>query len=348
MGLIFKKKVIQNRFFLQKIKWFYLALFLINSGALNASSFSIGTEKRISNSHVGITNDKNLTVQINKDTLLIFTKDMVIVSQIDKEKSKLFQANENLNKKIQAINPKSKYLVVYADVKDNMNVVNESGNNVSVAEIIHDHDNRISTNLNKTILFIIIILPFILLGYYFRKGKNTSKKNYESILESLKTSDDEELPILENKITIKSENLIHHQTKAIVINDETIKHILAKLEKFEMSHKYLKQDMSLAGLASYLDTNTKYLSEILKQHKGKKFCDYINGLRIIYIIEALYKNPIYREYKISYLAESCGFGSREVFAVVFKKETGISPSYFINNLKKDTGEEPPTNMLVIQ
>lgn len=105
--------------------------------------------------------------------------------------------------------------------------------------------------------------------------------------------------------------------------------------------------MSLSGLASYLDTNTKYLSEILKQYKGKKFCDYINGLRILYIMEILYKNPIYREYKISYLAESCGFGSREVFAVVFKKETGISPSYFINNLKRDTQEESPTNMLVI-
>jgi len=348
MGLTFIKKVIQNRFFLQKIKWFYLALFLINFGALNANSFSIQTEKEISNSNIGITNDKNLTVQVNKDTLLIFTKDMVIVSQIDKEKSKIFQTNENLNKKIQTISPKSKYIVVYADLKDNLNVVNELGNNVSVAEMTYDHDNHTSTNLNKIILFIIIFLPFIFLGYYFKKGKNTSKKNYESILESLKTSDDEELPILKNEITINSENPSEHPTKTIAINDETIKHVLAKLAKFEKSHKYLKQDMSLSGLASYIDTNTKYLSEILKQHKGKKFCDYINGLRIIYIIEVLYKNPIYREYKISYLAESCGFGSREVFAVVFKKETGISPSYFINNLKMDTGEEPPTNMLVIQ
>ena len=346
MGLTFKKKGIQNRFFLHKIKWFYLALF-INFGVLNANSFSIETKEGISNSNIGITNDKNLTVQIDKDTLLIFTKDMVIVSQIDKEKSQLFQANENLNKKIQTIDPNSKYLVVYADVKDNLNVVNVLGNNVSVAEIIHDHDNHTSTNLDKIVLFIIIILPFLLLGYYFKKGKNISKKNYESILESLKTSDDEELPILKNEITINPENITEHKTKGIAINDDTIKHVLAKLEKFEKSHKYLKQDMSLSGLASYLDTNTKYLSEILKQYKGKKFCDYINGLRILYIMEILYKNPIYREYKISYLAESCGFGSREVFAVVFKKETGISPSYFINNLKRDTQEESPTNMLVI-
>jgi len=49
----------------------------------------------------------------------------------------------------------------------------------------------------------------------------------------------------------------------------------------------------------------------------------------------LYEEPKHREYKISYLAELCGFSSREVFTTIFKKETGISPSYFIDHLKND-------------
>ncbi|AZA77307.1 AraC family transcriptional regulator [Chryseobacterium sp. G0186] len=67
---------------------------------------------------------------------------------------------------------------------------------------------------------------------------------------------------------------------------------------------------------------------------NKSFNNYLNGLRINYITAKLYDTPIFREYKISYLAETCGFSSREVFAVIFKKETGVSPSYFINQLKK--------------
>jgi len=97
---------------------------------------------------------------------------------------------------------------------------------------------------------------------------------------------------------------------------------------------YIDQNMSLSTLSSMLNTNTKYLSEIIKHHKNKKFKNYINGLRIEYIMQLLFNQPEYREYKISYLAGCCGFSSRVVFGVVFKKEKGILPSYFIQSLGK--------------
>lgn len=56
------------------------------------------------------------------------------------------------------------------------------------------------------------------------------------------------------------------------------------------------------------------------------------------MVNLLASDPDYREYKISYLAEISGFSSREVFTITFKKETGVNPSYFINNLKKDYDE----------
>ncbi|UTX49040.1 AraC family transcriptional regulator [Chryseobacterium sp. MA9] len=120
--------------------------------------------------------------------------------------------------------------------------------------------------------------------------------------------------------------------KNLNIPDYTTKSILLKLVKFEKSQKFLKKDISLSSLANDFDTNTRYLSAIIKQHKKKSYSNYINGLRIAYIKTKLAENPIYREYKISYLAEECGFSSREVFAVTFKKETGITPSCFISSL----------------
>lgn len=132
-------------------------------------------------------------------------------------------------------------------------------------------------------------------------------------------------------IDISAENNIN-------IIDNTINSLILKLKKFEQSQKFLRQDISLTYLASSLNNNTRYLSEVIKKHKVKNFNNYINGLRIHYITEMLYKNPQYREYKISYLAEACGFASREVFGVIFKKETGMTPSYFISKLKRENDE----------
>lgn len=48
---------------------------------------------------------------------------------------------------------------------------------------------------------------------------------------------------------------------------------------------------------------------------------------------------VYREFKINYLAEECGFSSSKVFLAAFKKTTGVTPSYYITNLKKDLEDE---------
>ena len=57
--------------------------------------------------------------------------------------------------------------------------------------------------------------------------------------------------------------------------------------------KFLNKDMSLALLASHLETNTKYLSEVINKYKGKNFNVYINELRINYIVSKLKTNPMY-------------------------------------------------------
>ncbi|MDQ0065761.1 hypothetical protein [Chryseobacterium lathyri] len=82
--------------------------------------------------------------------------------------------------------------------------------------------------------------------------------------------------------SIKSLEIIrNNETKgSIRIPEDTVKSLLEKLEKFEASEKYLRKDASLTWLANNLNTNTKYLSEIIKIEKGKNFSNYINGLRI--------------------------------------------------------------------
>ncbi|ACU07699.1 Transcriptional regulator [Flavobacteriaceae bacterium 3519-10] len=110
--------------------------------------------------------------------------------------------------------------------------------------------------------------------------------------------------------------------------------ILSRLEKFEASDKYINPKLNIANLAVQLATNTSYLSDVINKYKGKNFNTYINGLRIRYICDKIYNNPDYQKYKISYLAEECGFTSHSAFTTVFKNTTGISPSIFLREAAK--------------
>jgi hypothetical protein len=51
--------------------------------------------------------------------------------------------------------------------------------------------------------------------------------------------------------------------------EETVNQLLSKIVKFEKTEKYLKSDITIAGLASSFNTNTKYLSVVINDHKNK-------------------------------------------------------------------------------
>lgn len=142
----------------------------------------------------------------------------------------------------------------------------------------------------------------------------------------LKGNDDE-------SINTKNEEV--QSWKKNIISEEYKKLLNEKLTAFEDGTSYLKPNLTLTNVASELNTNTKYLSVYISEYKASDFNDYVNRLRISYIIEKLHSDPAYREYKISYLAEEGGFSSHAKFATVFKEILGISPSIFIKNLQNN-------------
>ena len=110
--------------------------------------------------------------------------------------------------------------------------------------------------------------------------------------------------------------------------------LLLKLNEFEESQDFLNKDMSMSLLIVRFDTNTKYLRLLLKKHREKDYNNYINELRINYIVNKLQTDPKYLSYKISYLADESGFSSHSKFSADFKRVVHLSPSEFINSIKK--------------
>lgn len=73
-------------------------------------------------------------------------------------------------------------------------------------------------------------------------------------------------------------------------------------------------------MSNLFNTNPKYLSQIIRESKNQNFNGYINQLRINYISNKLYNIPLYREYKISYLAEECGYALHKFSSMHLEKK----------------------------
>lgn len=220
-----------------------------------------------------------------------------------------------------------KYTQLYSHLSDSLAIIQKKEVNTTLNKISIQKEKSYQANTQRIIAIALTsILILIVSGWlYIRSRNKTARGNYEKLIKKLKTdyhSSVETIEEVEKKIPT-----------TLQISEETQNSILAKLERFENSNRYLKKNISLSSLSHSLNTNQRYLTEIIKTHRGKSFSNYINGLRIDYITHKLYEAPQYREYKISYLAEECGFASHQAFIRVFKQETGVTPSYFIEKFK---------------
>ncbi|WP_390455277.1 helix-turn-helix domain-containing protein [Chryseobacterium sp. Alg-005] len=124
------------------------------------------------------------------------------------------------------------------------------------------------------------------------------------------------------------------QTLKDAMSSDTEKHILNGLKKFESKKEFTNKGITLAYLAAELETNVRYLSEVVKKHKAENFKTYIHILRINFVINKLEKDSLYRKYKVSHLADISGFPTSALFTKVFKEITGYTPTAYLSMLSE--------------
>ncbi len=169
---------------------------------------------------------------------------------------------------------------------------------------------------------VVILFSAILFGTYNHfENKKRSKAKYDALLEKI-----------ENK---KVQKDTPEKFRISDISEDTVQSILRQLEKFEKDKKFLDKDLTLGSLAAAFNSNSKYLSKVIFSFREKGFVDYINDLKIDYLIELLRNSSMHRNYSINSLAGEAGFSSTPRFTNAFQSRTGISVSYFIKQLKKE-------------
>ncbi|MFZ4860764.1 helix-turn-helix domain-containing protein [Sphingobacterium sp. Mn56C] len=175
-------------------------------------------------------------------------------------------------------------------------------------------------------MIFIVFMVFV----FFKRGKD--RKRFMEIISSL----NRRANISITKTTVPE---VSTEKNELAISEATENRILLALEQIEKTDYLLNKEMSLATLATRLDTNERYVSLLVKKHRSTDFKNYLQHFRINYILKRLETEPELLNYKLSYLAEISGFSSHSKFSAVFKGITGISPSTFIKFAREHSTTE---------
>jgi len=176
-------------------------------------------------------------------------------------------------------------------------------------------------NRQKQIIILLAVISLLSIGailyIQFRK-----KILYKQKLENL---------LSQSSASLKEENNTPKESN-LNINPEIVNHILQKLEKFENQLLFKEKEITASSFAKSINSNTSYLSKTINHFKEKNFSQYLNDLRINYLIQEVKHNPLLRKYTVKALGDEIGFGNTESFSKAFKERTGVPIGYFMKNL----------------
>ncbi|GAB2610469.1 helix-turn-helix domain-containing protein [Belliella aquatica] len=95
---------------------------------------------------------------------------------------------------------------------------------------------------------------------------------------------------------------------------------------------YKNPDLDSWLLAQKLEMEEDALLNDIKQNTGKHFKQFLNDIRIAFLVQELDKAFLFQ--KPGYYYKLSGFKSRTPFERMFKKETGVTLSEYIRKLKE--------------
>ena len=253
---------------------------------------------------------------IRADLLEVFELLIAYYKTKDNLKAQLFYIDQLLTA-VKTLKETNKYLIGKIHKEYDTKVIVTEKNKMK-AELL-------SQKYNDTIFVSIIVVFFaVLLFLTYRHFKNRAvyKQKFNKLMVQINDEN-------RNKPHFKSD-----KSEILDINADAVNNVLKQLDKFERNKKFLEKDLTLVKLAAAFNSNTKYLSKIIVHYRDKGFVEYINALKIDYLISLLHDDKKIRNYTNKALAEEAGFSSTQRFANAFLIQTGIPTSFFIEQLKE--------------
>lgn len=106
--------------------------------------------------------------------------------------------------------------------------------------------------------------------------------------------------------------------------DDLREHIWSALESYIREHApWRASNLTLAQLADSTGISGHHISQVLNDHHGISFNDYLNQYRVNAVCLELHNATAKNLLEVAFL---CGFSSKSSFNAIFKKHTGKTPS----------------------
>jgi len=226
---------------------------------------------------------------------------------------------------------RSKYVTLnesYQKDKDQtVDIIHEKETDKLQKEIVTLETKQRESEKSKKQIFWILLLTgssLVVIVFLYLKKQRSNKALFANLMKEINTLE----TIRQSSITKKN------IPKEIIIDDHKVVEIIKGLEKLESQEYFLKSDCNLRSMAKKLKTNATYLSKTINIHKEKNYTEYINDLRIDYVLKRLKEDKKFRSYAIQSIATEIGYKSSYSLVKHFKAKTGINPSYYIKSLDK--------------
>lgn len=107
-------------------------------------------------------------------------------------------------------------------------------------------------------------------------------------------------------------------------------------EVMESCEEIYSPEFNINTLAQLLDTNYKYVSQVINERTNGNFSTFVNTYRIKEACRRI-NGGIMKNYTIEALSNSVGFRSRMSFFKAFKLQTGLTPSEYIRQRRESQG-----------
>ncbi len=278
-------------------------------------------------------------------------------SQILDSYKVLSEIYEKQNNFIEAL----KYHKKYAKLNDSLKTANQNVQ-ISLVELLFVSENqqlkidklKVEDELknvkiigfqNKQIVLIIGLILLLLIAIIFFIQKSRIKQAYRRIV-------DENVKMSDLRLEIKALKKLQQKTKSSVsqgtsqiklddvkysdssLSDEQKRSIADKITKaIDEDKLFLDEDFRLDSLVTEIEVNKTYISQVLNEILDTTFSEIVNLYRIEEA-KSLLIDDENKNLTIEAIAQKAGFKSSSTFNRVFKNETGVTPSFFLKNVRK--------------
>ena len=255
----------------------------------------------------------------------------------------LIKYNESVGNKDKQLDYINKLMVLDKSYEKNFRYLYPKINKEYDTKKLIAEKNKIenSLRLQNVLLFFVISVSALVIGVFgvwYLKIRKKYKQRFDQILKNTQ----KEAPQTQSQSAISavphpSETPpfdFDYYAKIPGLNPALVQKILEQLKGFEEREEFLSPMLTQKHLIEKFETNTTYFSKIINTYKGKGFTNYINNLRLDYIVNLMKNDSSYLTMDVKELARICGFINTESFSDNFQRKFGLKPSYFIKMMKE--------------